>query len=378
MHSLRKTALITLLALCAVTFSLQAVEPSVELLSPRDAALGGRHVALTDTFSSLVNNPAGFYTAPEQLSITEITIGLKGPMFSLADAIIGGEMSDLSELINGIYAGLDLLGPLSFGYVGEGLGFGVYNQTNLRLWSNNSLTANVRAWDDIVLTGGYAYRMPFSGDAQALDAGVLLKGGFRGTIDGGISVVDIMDLNVGTLLDEPFRFTSFIGMDLGLRYSIGEKWVVGMVGRDVYTPTLTNEYADYNDFINGVAPTADNLYDTMQFKLDLGMMYRPQADLTRYSISDIKILLDYKDVLDFWIYPELSTNPLLHIGIGTEITLMEILNVRVGLSEGLFAAGLGLDLSHFTLNVAAFGTERSTEPGLAPVYNLQLGLEFRK
>jgi len=378
MQILRKTALLTLLALCAVTFSLQAVEPSVELLSPRDAALGGRHVALTDTFSSLVNNPAGFYTAPEQLSITEITIGLKGPMFSLADAIIGGEMSDLSELINGIYAGLDLLGPLSFGYVGEGLGFGVYNQTNLRMWSNNSLTANVRVWDDIVLAGGYAYRMPFSGDVQALDAGVLLKGGFRGTIDGGISVVDIMDLNVGTLLDEPFRFTSFIGMDLGLRYSIGEKWVFGMVGRDVYTPTLTNEYSNYNDFINGVAPTAQNLYDTMQFKLDLGMMYRPQADLSRYSISDIKILLDYRDVLDFWIYPELSTNPLLHIGFGTEVTVMEILNVRVGLSEGLFAAGLGIDLSHFTLNVAAFGTERSTEPGLAPVYNLQLGLEFRK
>ncbi|MGC9311520.1 MAG: hypothetical protein ACP5IA_02415 [Sediminispirochaetaceae bacterium] len=378
MHSLRKTALFIIIALCAVTFNLQAVEPSVELLSPRDAALGGRHVALTDTFSSLVNNPAGFYTAPEQLSITEITIGLKGPMFSLADAIIGGEMSDLSELINGIYAGLDLLGPLSFGYIGEGLGFGVYNQTNLRMWSNNSLTANVRAWDDIVLTGGYAYRMPFSGDVQALDAGVLLKGGFRGTIDGGISVVDIMELNVSTLLDEPFRFTSFIGMDLGLRYSVGEKWVFGMVGRDVYTPTLTNEYADYNDFINGVAPTADNLYDTMQFKLDLGMMYRPQADLSRYSISDIKILFDYKDLLDFWIYPELSTNPLLHISFGTEVTVMEILDVRLGFAEGLFAAGLGLDLSHFTMNVAAFGTERSTEPGLAPVYNLQLGLEFRK
>jgi hypothetical protein len=378
MHSLRKTALVIIIALCAVTFNLQAVEPSVELLSPRDAALGGRHVALTDTFSSLVNNPAGFYTAPEQLSITEITIGLKGPMFSLADAIIGGEMSDLSELINGIYAGLDLLGPLSFGYIGEGLGFGVYNQTNLRMWSNNSLTANVRAWDDIVLTGGYAYRMPFSGDVQALDAGVLLKGGFRGTIDGGISVVDIMDLNVDTLLDEPFRFTSFIGMDLGLRYSVGGKWVFGMVGRDVYTPTLTNEYADYNDFIDGVAPTSDNLYDTMQFKLDLGIMYRPQADLSRYSISDIKILFDYRDLLDFWIYPELSTNPLLHISFGTEVTVMEILDVRVGFAEGLFAAGLGLDLNHFTMNVAAFGTERSTEPGLAPVYNLQLGLEFRK
>jgi len=378
MHSIRKTVILIILALCVSTLSLQAVEPSVELISPRDAALGGRHAALTDTFSSLLNNPAGFYTAPEQLSIAEITIGLKGPMFSVADAIIGGELSDLSELINGIYAGLDLLGPLSFGYVGEGLGFGIYNQGNLRMWSNNSLTANVKAWDDIVLTGGYAYRMPFSGDVQALDAGVLLKGGFRGTIDGGISVVDIMDLDASTLLDEPFAFTSFIGLDLGLRYSINDTWVFGLVGRDVYTPTLTNEYANFDDFINGVTPVAQDQYDVMQFQLDLGMMFRPKADLSLYSISDIKILLDYTDLLDFWIYPELSSNPVLHIGFGTEVTVMEILDIRVGFSQGLLSAGLGLDLSYFTMNAAMFGTERSTEPGIAPVYNLQLGLEFRK
>lgn len=377
MHSISKTSICAILLLCLGAFSLQAVEPSVELISPRDAALGGRHAALTDTFSSLVNNPAGFYTAPEQVSIAELTMGLKGPIFSVSDAIISGDMSDLSDLINGIYAGLDLLGPLSFGYIGEGLGFGIYNQASLRLWSNNSLTANVKSWDDIVLTGGYAYRLPFSGDIHALDMGMLLKGGFRGTINGSVSVLDVMDLNVDTLFDEPFDFTSFIGFDLGLRYSIDETVVFGLVGKDIYTPTMTSEYANADDFVNGVAPIEEDIYDLMKFELDFGMMYRPQADLSRYAISDIKVLLDYTDILDFWVYPELSTNPVLHIGFGTEITLMEILDLRLGLAQGLFAGGIGLDLHYFILNAAMFGTERSTEPGLSPVYNLQLGFEFR-
>ncbi|MCF7951454.1 MAG: hypothetical protein K9L57_07460, partial [Spirochaetaceae bacterium] len=85
----------------------------------------------------------------------------------------------------------------------------------------------------------------------------------------------------------------------------------------------------------------------------------------------------YKDIFDFWLYPELANNPILHLGLGAEITVLEILDVRMGLSQGLPAAGIGLDLHYFRLNASMFGTERSTEPGLAPVYNLQLGLEFR-
>lgn len=377
MHSSKKVFLYVTLMLVLGSFSLSALEPSVELLSPRDAALGGRHAALSDSFSSLMNNPAGYYTAPEELSITELTLAAKGPVFSMADIILSGELSDLSDMINGIYAGFDLLGPLSFGYIGKGLGFGIYNQTNLRLWSNNSLTANVKVWDDIVLTGGYAYRMPFSGDIHALDAGVLLKGGFRGTVDGSISVVDIFNLDPATLIDQPFTFTSFIGLDLGLRYSIKENWVFGLVGRNVYTPTLSNEYGNVTEFIDGATPTASNVYDKMPFQLDFGMMYRPGADLSRYAISDLKILLDYADIFDFWLYPENAVNPVLHVGLGSEITVMEVLDVRIGFHQGLFAAGMGLDLKYFQMNFAMFGTERSTEPGLAPVYNLQLGFEFR-
>ncbi|MFO7849387.1 MAG: hypothetical protein R6V67_05460, partial [Spirochaetia bacterium] len=88
--------------------------------------------------------------------------------------------------------------------------------------------------------------------------------------------------------------------------------------------------------------------------------------------------LDYSDILDFWLYPRQAINPVLHVGIGTEITMLQILDIRLGFAQGLPTAGLGHDLHFFTLNAAIFGTERSTEPGMSPVYNMQLGFQFTK
>jgi hypothetical protein len=88
-------------------------------------------------------------------------------------------------------------------------------------------------------------------------------------------------------------------------------------------------------------------------------------------------MLDYDDIFDFLLHPNSSRHPILHIGAGIEVELLEILSIRMGMYEGLFTAGVGLDLKIFTLNAAMFGTELSSEPGMRPVYNILIGLEFR-
>jgi hypothetical protein len=150
----------------------------------------------------------------------------------------------------------------------------------------------------------------------------------------------------------------------------------GLVGRDLYSPTLHNVYDDFNDFTSGAIPK-EELNGIVPFALDFGMMYSPDLESKNLFVSDVKVYLDYYDILDFWLYPELATNPILHIGLGVEVSMLSILDVRAGFNEGLLAAGLGLDLYYFKLNLAMFGSELSTEPGLQPVYNLQLGFEFR-
>ena len=80
--------------------------------------------------------------------------------------------------------------------------------------------------------------------------------------------------------------------------------------------------------------------------------------------------------MDFVTHPATATNPVLHIGVGLELTLLEILSLRGGFYDGYFSAGLGINMSFMKLNAAMFGRELSSEPGVNPAYNLAVGLEF--
>jgi len=363
-----------------LSFSLSAAdlyERPITIISPTSSALGGPHVTMNDGFSSLMNNPAGFYTAEPEFSVAEMTFGLKGPVFDIANLIIAEDLAEIPGLLQGIYTGLDMLGPISFGYVGDGLGFGIYSNSYSTMSSSGPLTVKADIGSEIILTGGYGMRLPLPlPETHQIDAGMLLKGVFRGELSFEESALNIMNIGMDTLTSEPFNFITGIGVDLGLRYSYKNMITLGLVGRDIYSPTLHNVYTNVGDFTSGADP-AEELNGIVPFTLDFGIMYSPDLESKNLFISDVKIYLDYFDTLDFWLYPELAVNPILHIGLGTEISMLSILDVRLGFNQGLLSAGLGLDLYYFKMNLAMFGTELSTEPGLQPVYNIQLGFEFR-
>ncbi|MFP4179105.1 MAG: hypothetical protein ACLFSA_03550, partial [Spirochaetaceae bacterium] len=356
-------------------------EAPMEPINPRFSAMGGSHTAMHDGFSSLFQNPAGLLMTEEEISFAELTFGLKGPVFTIADTFLGGaELEDISDLLDGLYTGLDLTGPLSFGYVGEGLGLGVFTTTTTEIKSNNPLSAKERIAQDILFTGGYAF--PIIGEADEgadhrLDGGVLLKGGFRGKIEGGVAATELLSPSLDLLLGRPFYFTSLIGADVGLLYSYKDKWYAGLTGKDVFTPTLRSKYNNISEFLDGVDASKEE-FGVVPFTLNLGGMYRWDLEERNIFISEVKALFDYSDILDFWLYPRQMINPVLHVGLGAEVTILQILDLRLGFSQGLPTAGLGLDLHFFTLNAAIFGTERSTEPGMSPVYNLQFGFQFTK
>ena len=373
-------SLIYILSLLIIPASISGAdlyENPIAIISPVNSALGGPHTTMNNGFSSLMNNPAGFYTAKPEFSIAEITLGLKGPVFDITNLIIKGDMAALPGLLQGIYAGLDLLGPISFGYVGEGLGFGIYSNSYSTISSSVPLIVKADIGSELVLSGGYAMRIPLPlPDVNQLDVGMLLKGTFRGELTFEESALNIMNVGLNTLTSKPFNFITGIGVDLGFRYTFKNMLTFGLVGRDLYSPSLHNIYNNINDFSSGVSPS-QTLNGIVPFSLDMGVMYSPDLESKNFFISDLNIYLDYYDILDFWLYPESATNPLLHLGFGTQVSMLSILDVRAGFYQGLLTAGLGLDLYYFKLNLAMFGTERSTEPGLQPVYNLQLGFEFR-
>ncbi len=370
--------------------TLFAQDLSIGVPSARTSAVGGVHTAYTEDMSSLFHNPAGFVDAPVQLSIAEITVGASGPIFDIANIVIQSfSESDLTallgtdtvlNLITSIYAAADVAGPVYFGYVGKGLGFGFFNTTDVTVESSGPLSIRAVIGEQVMLAGGYALRLPIAMGKHALDVGILLKGALRGEVELERNLLQLPDLfsniSLDTVTGEPFRFVSGIGLDVGVRYSYADVFAFGVVGKDLFTPTLIQEFATLDGFINSTE-TPTQTYGQLPIDLSAGMLFSPRLGRLERYVNDVLLLVDYLDILDFLTHPATAVNPVLHVGIGLEITLLQILSIRGGFSQGLFAAGMGIDLSIFRLHIAMFGSELSSEPGGRSVYNAMIGLEFR-
>lgn len=359
--------------------------------SGRSSALGGPHAALTDDFSAIFHNPAGFNVPEAQLSVAEITTHLGGPIFDIASVIVqavgGGSpesllaSSEVQSLLKGLYASANVLGPISFGYVGNGLGFGFFNQSKATFENSSPLTITSKVSEQLILCGGYSFRIPFSEETKStLDLGLLLKGSLRGELLLKKSFLEFPQLfsNISPdlLLQQPFRFITAIGFDVGILYSYDEVFRVGLVGRDIFTPTMRSNYTTAKGFFDG-EDAVSTVNGIVPLDLSFGIIFDPKLGALENVVSDFKVMLDYNDILDFLLYPATATHPLLHIGVGVEAQFLKILSIRAGFYQGYFNAGLGMDLHIFTLNASMFGRELSSEPGLRPVYNLMIGLEFR-
>jgi hypothetical protein len=359
--------------------------------SARMDALGGMHAALADDISVLVSNPAGFRSAGPQFSVAELTTNLSGPIFSIADVvfrIVGGASPtslllepDVQKLLTSLYAGATINGPLALGYIGDGLGFGFFNSTGMTFSTEGTVpTVTTTMREDLLFVAGYGFRIPLSERLQStLDFGFSVKAFTRAGIAWSESILSFFSLltspSMGVFFDQPFTLDVGFGLDAGVLYAWNRTLSVGLVARNLYSPVARNSYASANSFSSGAASTFT--YGMAPLDLALGLLYTPRIAFLEAYMSSPKIMLDYNDMFDFWTHPDTASNPLLHIGLGLEVTLLDVLAVRAGLGNGYFSAGLGLNLTAFRLDLTMFGRELSTEPGLRPSYNLIIGTAFR-
>jgi hypothetical protein len=340
---------------------------SPEILSARTAAIGGLHSALADDLISLFSNPAGFRSADPQLSAAEVTVSVYAPPD-------GGVFSSTPSS----YAAIQLLGPISFGYVGNGLGFGIFDTLSIRYGVDGGTDTAID--ENIILSCGYAFRIPFpEGSNSTLDLGLLGKGFVttRSTTSKSIgeilgSYLDITD--VSSYRDGAVERVAGFGLDLGILYSYKDTLSVGLVARNAAFGKRKS-YTTFQDFLNGDASSAG--YTFYAVDLSFGVAWKPQLERLTRHFQDLTLMLDYRDILDFLVWESTAIHPLLHISLGVEFRLLEILSIRAGFYQCLPSAGIGLDLTLFTLNATISGLELSDRPWGSPIYNTMFGLEFR-
>jgi len=359
--------------------------------SSRTGALGGMHAALADDISVLTSNPAGFRSARPQFAVAELTTNLSGPIFSLADLvfrIVGGANPttlltepDVQKLLTSLYTGATINGPLALGYIGNGLGFGLFNSTSAVFSTQGTVpTVTSRLREDLLFVAGYGFRIPLPDQLRiTLDLGFSVKAFARTGIDWSESILSFFSLvtspSMGTVLDRPFTLDVGFGVDVGALFAWNRLISVGLVARNLYSPVARTSYATVNDFSAGTGGTKS--YGYAPLDLALGLLYTPRLGFLEEYLSSPKVMLDYGDIVDFWTHPATASNPLLHLGLGMEVILLDVLALRAGFGDGYFSAGFGMDLSVFKLDLTMFGRELSTEPGLRPNYNLIVSLLFQ-
>jgi len=344
--------------------------------SVRFSALGGNHVSMGDTFHSIFTNPASFVDIKGQFSAAELSVTTYGPVFELVDVMITNTGSfedlDLSAILgNGRFnAGFDIAGPLSLGWVGKGLGLGVFSRIKTdAAVSGIKLRPGISG--ELLLTGGYSFRL-INKNSHFLDGGFLGKSFFRGMLNMATPIFEVPSL-IDDPLGKPLDTFLGIGLDLGLRYTFRDVISFSVVCFDVFSPVLVTPYDSISDFTNQASQ--DSVYTNVTRRLDFGFRYRISNTVIDRNFTRFTIMADYHNILD--LFSLIPRNPVLNIGIGVEMTVLNGLSFRFGMTDALPAFGIGLNLNFLTLDLAIFGKELGSDPGRNPTYGLGLGILFR-
>ncbi len=387
----------TFLSIAALLLLLPAVFASAFEFQPmifpsaRTDALGGMHAALSDDISVLISNPAAYRSAPPQFSAAELTTNLNGPIFSLADIvfrIVGGTSAtsllnepDVQKLLTSLSTGATINGPIALGYIGNGLGFGLFNSTTANFSTEGTVptvTSEIR--EDLLFVAGYGFRIPVPDSWHGtLDVGFSVKTFTRAAVDWSQSILDFFSLitspSLNSILNQPFNLDVGFGLDTGALYSWNSTVSVGLAVRNLYAPVARSSWTSVNSFSSGGIATKS--YGYAPLDLSLGVLYTPKWAFLEDYVSSPKFMLDYSDMLDFWTHPDTARNPVLHVGLGVEVTVLDILDLRGGFGDGYFSAGAGIDLTVVQFGLTMYGQELSTQPGLRPNYDLLVSTLFR-
>jgi hypothetical protein len=233
---------------------------------------------------------------------------------------------------------------------------------------------------DVIANFGLSFNiLTFGG--SALDAGFVVKPFLRAMSHVDVEFLDAVggaDSFADDLLDDiTVPLIGGVGFDLGFMYRFSKTFAAGLTIDDIATSgkALTYLSGKGSDVTYRVPTTLNlgfaytlTLYDLLPI---LPGLFQSFYTAFLFDIHDLGGFLGNGD--DFT-----KKNPALNLGVGLEVGLLNFLKLRVGLSEMLPSAGIGIETAKgFQLNVAAYGKELGNEPGQFSTWALEVSIATR-
>jgi hypothetical protein len=289
--------------------------------------------------------------------------------------------TEAQDLLRGIQTSLDIGGPVGFAYVGSGVGFSVYNTTGTALTAPTPLSIRLSVTERLSLRGAYATDIPLNDDLEMdVSLGFSLSSFVMGESRNDVQLIDAPDLvnslGLGLVTDAPFVLQSGVGLNIAALWSWRDALAVGLTVDNLYAPTVAFTYTSLNDYLGGGSDPVRTT-DRIRPVISTGVSFdTPLGPLARY-VDGLDLYFGYRDMFDF-IGSGPAENILLKLSLAGELTLLDIVRVGAGFSQGLPSLGAGIELGVVELRGAVFGREYSTQPGLRSLYNLSFAVDVRR
>jgi len=370
------TAAAALLAALAISLPGQDIPQEVtafELPSARFTGFGGSHAAIADDEAVFFSNPAGFAAFDLRLTLAQLLFDVKN-VDTMAKLYFGESPTLDSFLSNSLEAGLELAGPVALIWLDRGLGLGLFNTTRLDItWDpDNAFEVDVYLNENVIAAAGYAWR--FGGIGRTiLDAGLEGKLFYRaGFLTTGLGIVGVRYFHED-LANYPFQTQLGLGVDAGFRLTYDQTFSWALACRDAFSPVLVTNYTTFDSFQRQLMQ--DSGASRVVPAVDTGLAWRfPDPGENRF-VSDIVFALDFHGL--YGLLAGGGRSPLLDVGAGLEICLLDALRLRAGWYEMLPGGGLGLDMTSWRMDFSLYGKEYGTEPGQRPSYSFAASFVFR-
>ena len=395
-----KRTIIYFVVFITLVFPVSARDIAMPRLAIPTAAtngFGGTHIAYTDNVFALLVNPAAIMRV-QQMSFFTLAPSLMNPQMTVdsirytRDALSAmdddnelgdffGEIADkLSDRHGKLAMGLELREfPLSFAWVANGFGVGAWSRSYMNVVNIEGLWLSTNNYVDLVIPVGFAFKI-LDFDSHAVDIGITLKPFARAIFQGQETITELTDGNseLAAWLDTPLMMG--FGFDLGLLYRWNTGLSAGVTFTDIYTrgnvirQMITDEFNNQNNNTYYI-PFAMNLGVAYDFRL--GNFWSEAPSLL--SSLGFTVALDWRNFTGVFQQDDYLNyrNTALDIGVGLQVSWLDMFKVRVGMSEMLPAFGLGFAIGPFEIDLAYYGRELGREPGLFPTAVVDLSIAFR-
>ena len=367
---------------------------SVSLFAQEDVrsmGMGGNHITDYSDVYITQKNPAGLGFAEKHDLWTNTQVEIGGPLedfMNIADNLAnsdndsGDDSSGIEDAIidlvkenNGLATGLNVVGPLQFGFIKNNFGLLFSEELFVDVNVPSISRGNVDIGLDINLLLGYGHKIDLGIHDIALGISANL---FSRAINIGVdgSLTEIFD-KVEDMDNLPATSMIGYGINAGVQYEFANFLSAGIVWNNILAPTFTTDIPLDED-----SDKEFTFKDARKEKLDptlaVGFGVKIPTSFTLGIISSWTAYLDHDNILDFFAKDKIVRNPILGLSAGTEVVLFKTIALRLGINESYLAAGCGIRLAAFHIDAAVFGSELGLEPGAKPQLNAALSISFHR